>query len=73
MAVQIANLPKAWILALGILAVTALMLAGRIPSDSGLPVLTALSGYGIGNGIGAATSSKSGVAPSPHIFQAIEE
>ena len=73
MAVQIANLPKAWILALGILAVTALMLAGRIPSDSGLPVLTALSGYGIGNGIGAVTSAKAKTPASPHIVEATEE
>ena len=73
MAVQIANLPKAWILALGILAVTALMLAGKIPSDSGLPVLTALSGYGIGNGIGAATSARTKTPPVHQIFEATEE
>ena len=73
MAVQIANLPKAWILALGILAVTALMLAGKVPSESGLPVLTALSGYGIGNGIGAAHAARNNTPAVRHIFEASED
>lgn len=65
----IANLPKAWILALGIVSITILMAFNRISSEAGLPVLTALSGYGIGNGIGAATASRNGTRPSPHIFE----
>lgn len=65
----IANLPKAWILALGIVAVTILMAVGRVDSNAGLPVLTALSGYGIGNGIGAAAAARNGTKSSPHIFE----
>ncbi len=38
---QIVNLSKAWILALGILGVVLLMALGRITSEAGLPVLTA--------------------------------
>jgi len=40
-----------------------------VSSDAGMPVLTALSGYGIGNGLGAAAAARSGSKSSPHIFE----
>ena len=64
MTMKLANPPKAVILMLGIVCITVLMAMGRITSDAGLPVLTALSGYGIGNGVGARRQQN-----SPHIFE----
>lgn len=61
---KIANPSKAFILLVGIICITVLMALGKITSDAGLPVLTALSGYGIGNGIGARKGDQ-----SPHIFE----
>lgn len=61
---KLANPPKAIILMLGIICITVLMAIGRIPSDAGLPVLTALSGYGLGNGVQARSK-----VSSPHIFE----
>lgn len=61
---KLANPSKAMILLVGIICITVLMALGRIDSEAGLPVLTALSGYGIGNGIGARRGDQ-----SPHIFE----
>lgn len=61
---KLANPPKALILMLGIVCITVLMALGRITSDAGLPVLTALSGYGLGNGVQARSKQS-----SPHIFE----
>lgn len=58
---SIASHPKAILLALGILSVTVLMALGRVDSAAGLPVLTALSGYAVGNGV----ASISGKHPDP--------
>ena len=61
---KLANPSKAFILLTGVICITLLMALGRIDSEAGLPVLTALSGYGIGNGIGARRGDQ-----SPHIFE----
>lgn len=65
---KLANPPKAAILMLGIVCITVLMALGRITSEAGLPVLTALSGYGIGNGVRARRNE-----PSPHIFEPADD
>jgi hypothetical protein len=50
---HVQNPPKAWIILVGIAAVTVLMALGRVTSDAGLPVITAFVGYAVGNGIAA--------------------
>jgi hypothetical protein len=50
---SIASHPKAILLGLGIISVTVLMALGKVDSAAGLPVLTALSGYAVGNGVAA--------------------
>jgi hypothetical protein len=50
---HVQNPPKAWIILVGIAAVTVLMALGRVSSEAGLPVITAFVGYAVGNGIAA--------------------
>lgn len=57
------NSPKAIIAVLGLVAVTLLMVLHTISSDSGMPIITMLVGYSIGNGIARA----SGVPVEPII------
>lgn len=45
------NLPKFIILLVGLLCLTALMIADKINMESGVPILTLIIGYGIGNGV----------------------
>ena len=52
---SIANPSKAFIVLCSLFALTFLMIHGAVPSDQGLPVLTAIVGYAIGNGIAAKT------------------
>lgn len=54
------NAPKFIILLVGLLCLTALMVADKIDMASGVPILTMVIGYGIGNGI----NSRTGEAPS---------
>lgn len=54
------NLPKFIILLVGLLCLTALMIADKINMESGVPILTLIIGYGIGNGV----ASMQGQAPS---------
>ena len=54
------NAPKFIILLAGLLCLTALMVADKIDMASGVPILTMIIGYGIGNGVNART----GEAPS---------
>lgn len=54
------NAPKFIILLVGLLCLTALMIADKIDMASGVPILTMVIGYGIGNGI----NSRTGDAPS---------
>lgn len=60
----IANPPKALILLVALVAVTILMALGKITQDAGLPILTAVVFYGIGNGVGAKLGQQ-----SPKIFE----
>jgi hypothetical protein len=53
--VTIANPPKALIALVGMLCITALMIANAIPSEGGTGMLGAIIGYAIGNGIAAGT------------------
>lgn len=47
------NPPKAFIVLASLICITILIVHGSIRSDQGLPVLTAIVGYAIGNGIAA--------------------
>jgi len=53
------NPPKAFILLVALVCVTALMALGRIDTNQGMPVLTAIVFYGIGNGVAAKTGKPS--------------
>lgn len=52
---NIANPSKAFIALASLFCLTVLMIHGSVRADQGLPVLTAIVGYGIGNGIAAKT------------------
>lgn len=54
------NAPKFIILLVGLLCLTALMITDKIDMASGVPIITMVIGYGIGNGVNART----GEAPS---------
>jgi hypothetical protein len=47
------NLPKFLILLMGLLCLTALMIFDKIDMASGVPMLTMIIGYSIGNGVNA--------------------
>lgn len=50
---NIANPSKALIALVGLVCLTVLMAVKAIDSDTGVPVLTTIVGYAIGNGIAA--------------------
>ena len=50
---NIANPSKAFIALVGLVCLTVLIAVNAITSDAGLPVITAIVGYAIGNGIAA--------------------
>lgn len=54
------NAPKFIILLVGLLCLTALMITDKIDMASGVPILTMVVGYAIGNGV----NSRSGEPPS---------
>lgn len=60
----IANPSKALILLVALISLVVLMAINKVPTDQGMPILTAIVFYGIGNGIGAARGQQ-----SPKIFQ----
>ena len=60
---NIANPSKAFIALVSLICLTVLIAVEAITSDAGLPVITAIVGYAIGNGIGA----KQGVSVDPII------
>lgn len=64
----VANPPKALILLVALLSLVLLMAIGRVETEAGMPILTAIVFYGIGNGI-AATKG----VTSPKIFAPKEE
>ena len=53
------NLPKFLILLVGLLCLTALMIADKIDMASGVPMLTMIIGYSIGNGVNAKQGNES--------------
>jgi len=50
---KIVNPSKAFIALVALVCLTVLIAVESISSDAGLPVITAIVGYAIGNGIGA--------------------
>jgi len=60
---RIVNPPKALILLVALLCVTLLLAVGKIDQTAGLPIVTAIVFYGIGNGVQA----RSGTPSSPII------
>ena len=55
----IANPPKALILLVALLSLVLLMAIGKVDTDSGMPILTAIVFYGIGNGVAARNGNPS--------------
>lgn len=57
------NSPKFILLLVGLLCLTLLMALDKINMASGIPILTMVIGYGIGNGVAAKTG-----APATNVF-----
>lgn len=55
------NPTKAFILLVALVCVTILLAIGRVSTEAGLPIITAIVFYGIGNGVAA----RHGVSSSP--------
>jgi len=51
--VKIANPSKALIALVGLVCITVLMAIGKLDMENGMPVLTLIIGYAVGNGIAA--------------------
>lgn len=62
---RIANPSKAFILLVGLIAVVLLMALDKITPDQGLPILSAVIFYGIGNGVAAKSGKPSGAILEP--------
>ena len=60
---NITNPPKALILLVALLCITVLLSIGKISQEAGLPMVSAIVFYGIGNGVAAR-----GGKDSPKIF-----
>lgn len=50
---KIVNPSKALILLVALICVTVLMAIGKVPTDAGLPLVSACLFYGLGNGVAA--------------------
>jgi len=61
--VNITNPPKAIILMLALVCITVLLAVNSIDQEAGLPIISAIVFYGIGNGVAA-----KGKIDSPKIF-----
>lgn len=59
------NPPKALILLVALICVTVLLALGKISTEAGLPIITAIVFYGIGNGVQARTGSPSSPVIGP--------
>jgi hypothetical protein len=59
----ISNPPKAFILLVALICITVLLAVEKITTEAGLPLVSAIVFYGIGNGVAA----KSGVNSQPII------
>ena len=60
---NITNPPKALILLVALLCITILLIFGKVTQEAGLPMISAIVFYGIGNGVAARTGKD-----SPKIF-----
>ena len=62
------NPPKALILLVALCCVTLLLALGRITTEAGLPIISAVVFYGIGNGVAAKTGKPSEpiITPKSH-------
>lgn len=62
------NPPKALILLIALLCITFLLALGRLTTEAGLPIISAIVFYGIGNGVAArnGTASTPVIAPKTH-------
>lgn len=65
---KISNPPKALILLVALICITVLLGVGKIDQTAGLPIISAIVFYGIGNGV-AARSGKE----TPKIFKSKNE
>jgi hypothetical protein len=65
---KVNNPPKAVILLAALASITLLMVVERIDTNAGMPLLTAIVFYGIGNGVAArsGTPSQPIIAPKDH-------
>jgi hypothetical protein len=54
---KISNPPKAFIALVGLICITLLMALKSIDQSTGMPVLTLVIGYAVGNGIAARSGS----------------
>lgn len=50
---KLVNPSKALILLVALICITGLLAVGRITTEAGLPLISAIVFYGIGNGVGA--------------------
>lgn len=55
----IQNPPKAFILLVALICITVLLAVGKITTEAGLPIISAIVFYGIGNGVAAKTGQDS--------------
>lgn len=53
------NPPKAFILLVALLCITLLLALGKITNEAGLPIISAIVFYGIGNGVAARSGKTS--------------
>lgn len=60
---KIANPSKAFILLVALICVTVLIALEKVTTEAGLPIVTAVVFYGIGNGVAA----RQGISSSPII------
>lgn len=49
----VSNPPKALILLVALVCVTVLLAIGKVSTEAGLPIISAIVFYGIGNGVAA--------------------
>lgn len=59
------NPPKAFILLVALISITLLLALGRVTTEAGLPIISAIVFYGIGNGVAAKTGKASEPIISP--------
>jgi hypothetical protein len=60
---KVINPPKALILLAALICLTVLMSLDKITADQGLPLIAAIFGYGIGNGVSASGKNKHNAIP----------